>query len=464
MKLKKPRFTFFTELGLSREKAQPLKLAILAVAFGTICANITGGVAMTGYLKLLGASDFVYGLILAVGPVTTVLQVFASFVLERTKKRKFMFMLSGILQRTAWLPFGLVPFLFPMSAPLVQLWMAVLFLLISSLNNPFINVSFLSFITDLVPMHVRGRYFSFRSRIATIFGIAGGLLTAFLLDKFSGFTGYSIVFSMAALFGLMDILTFVFVKFPPMRETEKKESIKKMLSDVFTDKRYMKIIIFITVWCFSVHISNPFYMVYVKTVIGLSNTAITLIMQILPSVCMVFVLPMWGRALDRYGNKPVMMISARCVCVAPFIWFFTTPGPAATVLIVVICMAGGLLSAGLDFGAQNVYLNQAPEKNRTMFLAVYSCVTSLIGIGLANTVGGWLLDHALSLMEGFKFSLFGINFNRYNYLFILTALLRVFATFALLPRLIEEEETAPIKVILKDAMSILKREIVFKRK
>ena len=457
MRKKRRRATFFQELGVSKEMVTPLKLVILAVAFGTVCFNITGGVAMTGYLKLLGVSDFTYGLILAIGPVTTVLQIFASYLLERTRKRKFMFMFSGILQRAAWLPFGLVPFIFPMSAEVTRIWMAVLFLLISSVNGPFINVSFLSFITDLIPIHIRGRYFSFRSRIATVFGIAGGLLTAFLLDRFTGFTGYALVFSIAAVFGITDILFFIFIKFPPMHPPEKKESAHTMIAGVFKNKRYMKIIAFITFWMFSVHISNPFYLVYAKTVLNLSNTAITIIMSILPSICMVTVLQSWGRALDKYGNKPVMIISSRLICIAPFIWFFTVPGELSIVPIIIICVSGGFLGAGLDFGAQNIYLNQSPDKNRSMYLAVYSCVTSLIGMGLANTAGGWLLDNALPALEKLNLSFAGIEFNRYNYLFLITSVLRVFAAFVLLPRLIEEEDTTPVKTILRNAFNNLRR-------
>ena len=128
MRIKNIQLVLFDETGLNKDTVKSLKLVILAIVFGTICFNITGGVAMTGYLKLLGVSDFVYGLIIAIGPVTSVLQIFASFILERTRKRKFILILAGIIQRTAWLPFGLVPIVLPMSGPALHIWMAVLFL------------------------------------------------------------------------------------------------------------------------------------------------------------------------------------------------------------------------------------------------------------------------------------------------------------------------------------------------
>jgi MFS family permease len=228
-----------------------------------------------------------------------------------------------------------------------------------------------------------------------------------------------------------------------MIETPKTDSLKKMLVDVFTNKRYMLIICFATFWMVSVHISAPFSLVYARTVLDLSNTVITLAMQILPSICMVLVLPMWGRALDKFGNKPVMMISARVVCFAPFFWALTFPGPFAVIPIIFSSITVGFLSAGLDFGTQNVFLGQAPEKNRSMYVAIYSCITSLVGIGFANTSGGWLLDNVLAGMEGF------LVLNRYNYLFVISAALRIIAAFVLLPRMISEENTTPIRTILK---------------
>ena len=458
MRIRRLRFFLFDETGLSREKIFTLKLIILAIAFGTVCFNITGGVAMAGYLKFLGASDFTYGIILAVGPFTTLLQVFVSYLLERTRKRKLIFMIAGILQRTAWLPFGITPIILPMAGITLRIWMVLLFFMISACSTPFVNVSFFSFIADIVPGNIRGRYFGVRQRIAIIFGIAGGLATAFLLDRHAGFHGYALVFSIASVFGVVDILTFIFIKIPPMGEHRKTSSLPKMLAEVFTNKRYMAIIGFVTIWSFSVQIAGPFYMVYAKTVLDLSNTVITLIMQILPSVCMVIILPTWGRVYDKYGNRPVMILSTCLSSIAPFLWFLIVPGPYAVVPMFFTAISGGLLSVGLDFGAQNVFLLQTPDENRSMFVAIYFSITSLFGIALANMAGGWLLDNALSVLEGMRISFFGLTPNRYNYLFLISVSLRVISSYVLLPRMIEGDgPNSPFKVLMNMTASQRKR-------
>ncbi|MCL2775918.1 MAG: MFS transporter, partial [Oscillospiraceae bacterium] len=379
-------FNLFDETGLEPHTIKSLKLVILAVAFGTISFNITGGVAMTGYLKTLGASDFTFGLLYAIGPIGAAIQILASYILERTRKRKLLFLTLGIMQRMSWLPFGLVPFFVPMDKPVLRIWMASVFLIVSAIGVPFVNVTFNSLAADLVPMEIRGSYFAVRSRIATIFGVGGGIFTAWLLDSFSGFTSYAFVFTLAAIAGTMDIASFFWVKFPPMHEQTGPEQSGKfthMLSGVIKDKGYMKFIIFMTLWQFSLNLSAPFYLVYLRNVVVLSNTLITILIQILPNICSILIITRWGRAIDLHGNKTIMQITNGILCAAPFIWIFVSnKSIVITVLMVsVIGLMQGFLSSGFDVSTNNIMLGHAPKVNRSMFIAVYFMTTTMIGVG-----------------------------------------------------------------------------------
>ena len=359
------------EIGLDKTKIKDLRLLVLAVAFGMVCFTITGGVAMTGFLKDLGVSDFVYGLIFAIGPITAVLQLYASYVLERTKKRKFMFIFTGLISRISWLPFGLVPLFIPISTPILRIWMVVLILMVGHILTPFSNVSFYSFIVDMVPLDIRGRYFSFRYKVLMVFGLFAGLLNAFILDRVFGFNGYAIVFTIAAIFGVADIVIFFFVKIPPMEDVPKKEKISTMIADVFKNKRYMRIIIYGTVFYFTLSLTAPFGLVYAKTVLNLSFMTITFALTIPSTLTSVLFLSAWGRALDRYGNKPIMRISAALACISPIFWMFTFDGPYAVITLIFAAGIGTSMIAGLDLGLQNVFLAQSPEKNRSMYMAMF---------------------------------------------------------------------------------------------
>ncbi len=451
-----PKRVLFDEVGLSADTISSLKLMILAVAFGVVWGNITTGVAMTGYLKEIGLSDFSFGLVYAVTPIFSTLQLFASYVLERTQKRKFILMLSGLAQRIAWLPFGLIPFFVPMSLGALRVWMVFLFVSVSAISAPFLNVSFFSLASDLVPMNIRGRYFATRSRISTICGVVGGILTAQLLDKYSSFAGYAFVFALASVTGSIDILCFSKMKFPPMQAAEKSESFLSMVVDVLRNKTYMKFVMFVTIWAFSVNLSQPFYFVHMKQRMLLSNTFVTVLMQILPNICTVFVVSSWGRALDKYGNKSIMHIANGILCIAPFLWVFTGANAVSIVLVAICGLMQGLLAVGFDLGVQNMFLGQSPNKNRSMFIAMYFVFTALIGAGAANAMGGFLLDNVFSVAEGLKLHLFGVTFTRYNYLFLLTAILRCVAILILLPKMTDEERYIPPREMIRRVVSRMK--------
>ena len=446
------RFELFDETGLGAHTVKSLKLVILAVAFGMVSFNINGGIPMTGYLKELGADDFTFGLLYAIGSLAAPVQLLASYLLERTRERRKLFMVCGIIQRMVWLPFGCVPFFVPFGMTGLRIWMASLFLLVSGVLTPFVNVTFFSLAADLIPMHIRGSYFAVRSRIMTIFGVAGGILTAWFLDTFSGFSGYALVFALSALMGTLDILCFLGVRFPPMAAPENPgggERFSRMALEVIKNTRYMKFVALMMLWFFSCNLSTPFYLVYMRNTLLFGNTVITVLAQILPSVCSILIVRRWGRAIDAHGNKTVMQLTNGILCLAPFLWVLTANRAAAPVLVVFIMLLQGCLLAGFEIGSMNIMLGQAPQQNRSMYIAFYFMLTQTVGIGLGNAVGGWLLDNVFSVLEQMDFAIFGARMTRYNYLFATTALLRVAVIYFALPRLINEEGNTPVKELLK---------------
>lgn len=461
MRYRLPRLQLFDEQGLEPHTIRSLKLVILAVAFGVIQFNIVSGIAMAGYLRALGATDFVFGLLFAIGPVLSPVQLLASFILERTRKRKKIFLTFGLIQRLIWLPFGFIPFFIPMDQLTLRIWMVSLILFISALSGPFMNVSFFSLVADLVPEHIRGRYFAVRMRIFTICGIIGGIITAWILDGFPVFYSYAFVFTLATIMGTLDIVCYFGVKFPEMPQKLKEgEKFLQMLGAVFKNKSYMQFIFFMTLWLFSVNLAGPFILVHLREGVQLSNTLITVAVQILPNICSVLIVSRWGRTLDSHGNKPVMQVANGILCFAPFLWVFTTNNFISVVLIMIIGLMQGLLLPGFDLGANNIMLGRAPQVNRSMFIAVYFTFTSIIGIGLANATGGWLLDNVFSVFESSQLSLLGVTLTRYSYLFALTAVLRCFMVYFALPRMVTETGGASARELLDVIIRNIRRSIM----
>ncbi len=432
----KRKFSLFDKRGLDADTVKTLRLLIVGVMGGVIWGNITSGVAMAGYLKQLQASDFLYGLVFALSPIANAFQFVASYRMERTLKRKRMFLISGFAQRLIWLPFALVPFIFPLSQAQLRLSAAVLCVAVSAAAAPFMNVSFYSICADVVPMRIRGRYFSTRNLISTFAGLIVGLLVGVLLDALPGFAGYCVVFCIAAVFGALDVLCFVFMPLPPMQKTPDQGGLVPMLRHVASDKRYMRIVLAMAVWNFTVQLSSPYFNVYQLDVLKMSNFSVMLLGQITSNVFTIIFVKRWGSAMDGFGNKPVLCVAALLTAFMPLMFFFIGEGMAVWIFL------GNALSGAtycaIDLSAQNLFLGQARDDNKSMYFAVYFLFTQLFGLALGSSVGGWLLDNVLANMEAWNWTIFGVTLSRYNYLFLLSGVLRYLTIFLLLLRIAEE--------------------------
>ena len=436
----KPRFIrrveLFDERGLDAETIRTLRILITGVAGGVVWANITTGVAISGYIKALGASDFLYGLIMALPPLANAFQLLASYVLERTLKRKPMMLAFGLLQRLIWIPFGLIPFLFPFSDGAVRLWAALVMVLVSSVAGPFINVAFYSICSDVIPLRIRGRYFAVRSRISTFVGMLFGFAIGALLDALPGYTGYAVVFAIAGLAGALDISSFALMRLPPMQAPAVKNNLLQMIRPVLGDRRYMRMVMALTAWMFSVQIVAPYFNVYMLENMRMTNFEITVASQIVSNLFLVLVVSRWGAALDSYGSRPVLTVGAFLTSFAPIFWSLI--GPRMVWAVALVNALSGLTYVSIDLGAQNLFMAQAKGENRSMYIALYFFFTQLVGLALGSAVGGWLLDNVMYRVEAYHWTLIGTPISRYNVLFALSGLLRFLTVFWLLPRIHEE--------------------------
>lgn len=441
------KFRIIDQRGFSKETVRTMRLLILAVMGGMVWSNVTNGIAFTGYWKELGVSDTVYGVLLALPSIANAFQFIASYYMEKTCKRAKLFIITGFIQRVAWIPFALVPYIVPMQTAQLRVWIAGVLVFASAAMMPFMNVSFFSICDDVIPIRIRGRYFAARSRVATITALIVGILIGMLLDAMPGMPGYSAAFLVAGVMGTLDIGCFLFMKLPPMRETPKRKPIFSMIGTVLADKNYMRIVTFSTLWLFAVMLSSPYFNVYMQGVMQMSSLQITLYTQIAGNVALIFIVTRWGRALDRFGSKPVIMVGGFFVAIMPLFWLVIGKGNLLPVTL--LNMQVGATWCAYELGTQNLFMGQADGANKSMYFAVYFMFTQLLGSAFGSFAGGWLLDNALCRLEPLRVVLFGWTLTRYNYLFVISSICRLAVLFIFVPRIIEVDASS-VRAFLKE--------------
>jgi MFS family permease len=102
--------------------------------------------------------------------------------------------------------------------------------------------------------------------------------------------------------------------------------------------------------------------------------------------------PWAGQLVDRFGNRPIMIISQ--FIVSSGLVFFLVATPERPWLI-----AGAFLVwsayAGLNVGLDNIKLKLAPADDNAPFVAIYHATGDLAN-GLATVIGGCIYDHIVT--------------------------------------------------------------------
>lgn len=447
-------FRLFDREGLDADTVKLLNVMIIAIIGGTTWTYIATGFTMTGYLKQgLGASDTLYALILALPTTADLFQFLASYLLERWLPRKKTILVSGLIQRLVWIPFGLVPFIIPMEQAHLRIWTVLILALVSASMAPMYSVTLFSLLADAIPSRIRGQYLASRSRISTLVALGFGFLIGAMLDAIPGYTGYAVAFVIAGTMGVADILCLMLAKFPPMKRSPTPESLLRMLGNVFRDRNYVRVTIFGAFYCFATYLARPFFNVYMTEHMNLNNMQMAIFGEGnvgigggIASIVMMLVITSWGRANDRFGARPMLTIHAVASAFIPLIWAFMRPGMVW--MVGCASVLTGIHWHAFELGTQNMFIKLAPEKNRSMYIAIYVTFAHL-GTAIGQLTGGLISDNVLAGLEQMNLTLGSWTPLRYNYLFFLSFLLRILAV-ALLPG-VREENVYTVREIVKAA-------------
>jgi len=429
-----------------KELRLSLSLVIIGIAIGNGFFVVINGASFTGFTRELGAGDLLYGIIMAMPVIGGILQVFASYYLENTGKRKQLFLISGFIQRLLWIPVAIIPLIIPEKYNYIIIWSVTILITIASASGSINGLTFYPWLGDLVPLEMRGSFFSRRSAISTATGAVAGIAAGLFLDAVQGFRGYAVVFIVAALLGTVDILCFIWIKDPPMTVSERKIPFTELFIKPFRNKNYMRFVLFVSAWNFGMNFSGPFFNVYMLEYLGMSFLKVFLFGQVVSSISTVIFARYWGRIIDKFGCKPVIAICCFVVAFLPVLWIFATPENYLIILLINFC--SGIFNPGIDMSALNLSIWLAPDENRSIYVADYTLLTSSVGIALAYILGGAFMQYVKPFIDMLDATfVLGQKFSNYHALFILSGLLRMAALVFMFHRFHEENSQSPLKVL-----------------
>ncbi len=365
-----------------------------------------------------------------------------SWLQNRWGRRKALFLITIGGSRLVWIAIGLLPLVRPQwNDPHTAFWwlsaLTVLFYFTHSLGGP----AWLSWMADLVPAHLQGRYWSMRQLGCSFAGITAGLGSGYFLEAYHHWNGFAIIFGAATLFGVIDAMMFigVFHRRPVIRSGSR--GVVTELAERFKSPPFRLLCCVYVLWSSSTCIMNPTCYYFMRDQVSMGVTSISIASAISLTSLTVFSL-LWGKISDHHGHRGPLILCFLLHGLCPIFYFFAAQHDVA---LVFIAMAVG----GIGFCGINLYmiplLIQYSKSNgggRDVGIAAFNVV-----LALANFTALILTDRLLYEFAGYLLNRSAHSTPVYLAIMVLGMLLRLSAGALvwMLPK--AEKETHPTAVL-----------------
>ena len=401
-------------------------------------STLTGGAFLVDFALLLGASNFFIGVLAAIPALTQLIQIPATFLVEKTRRRKLIVAIGAFISRIFLLLFALIPFLFSPSRRIMALSLVILF---HSACNSVVSCSWSSWMRDFIPENILGslsRRMALSYSLGAVLSLAGAFYLDFWKRSFSDpLTGYSFLFLGGVIAGFFSFYYLTLPPEPRLEGEEKAIGFAQLFLSPFKDQNFRNLLFFSGSWHFAYNLATPFFTVYLLRRLEY-NMITVVILSTISQVMSILFFRWWGSIADHFSNKSVLLVSSPIFLVSLFLWTFTTlPEKHAFTLplLIIIHILLGISTAGILLATGNMGMKLAPRGQATPYLATYNLVNSL-SLGIAPLLGGKLADffaqRELSLSLNWisptaERSFATLSFEHWDFLFFFALLIGIYA-------------------------------------
>jgi MFS family permease len=417
-----------------------LRISIFEGTFATIHASLIGGVFLTGLALRWGATTFQFGLLSAIAALFTAASIIGALLVSRLGERKPLTVITSVVGRSIFIVY--LPFL--LMHRRLSIWLLLLVVAVFNLFLVIAGNAWTSWMGDLVPETGRGRYFGIRNTLMSLTTMVFAFLAGRYLEANKTDQGFAYVCVLGVLAG---VIAMVLLRLQPEPRTLKPEAprpvmpaLRAVISKPWSDLGFRKFIRFMAVWSLVAPLASGFYSVHLLK--NLSHNSYSLLGTYIAvsAACGIAFQWLWGRGIDRFGAKPVMLLNLLCTGILPLLWVFATPGFLLPVWLDAV--GNGLFWSGATLAWFNLLLSFASgRENRDAYFALFTAITGIAGF-LSSLIGGTIAQ----LLNGFLWPVGPFRFTNFQVLFALAGLGR-FVSLGLL-RSVPDERAAPVSEVL----------------
>ncbi|HVU53003.1 MAG TPA: MFS transporter [Polyangia bacterium] len=388
--------------------------------FAEVFSACAGGAVLTGWAIHLRVGTLVTGIVVALPQLAQVAQIPGAWTTAWLGHRRACigFVLAA---RLVALPLALLPFWRPPQATAGALLIAVASA--AALLAVLGNNAWTSWMGELVPRRIRGRYFGRRAGLCTAGGAVASAGAGLLLDwaRPRGLEGAALA-ALQVVAGAVGVTTAILMarQHDPSPLVEVPPRSLRPALRPFGDRSVRGLLAYLAAWNLAVGVAGSFFSLHMLQNLRMGFTLIALHGAAL-ATARVVAAPLWGRAIDRLGARPVLATCSFGIAAIPLIWFFATP--ARLWPLAFDALSAGVLWGGHSLATFALPLSVTPRRGRPHYLAAFS-LTSGVSFSLATALAG-----ALAGALPARFALGGHAFFSLEVLFAVTVPLRLGAAF-----------------------------------
>lgn len=430
-----------------------LRASLFEGATAEVFAACAGGGVLTAWALHLGASPLVIGLLGALPVACNVLNLPAAWLTHVVGRKRLTVAAVGA-SRLVYLPLIAFPFLSLADATRLRLFIALV--AVAAVLAVIGNNAWIAWMGDLVPAPVRGRFFGRRTVFLTLAGATTSLGAGLMLDALSprGWKGEALagLAALACLAGLVSIWLLRRQHEPAPATTNAEHGAWAALAACLGDEAVRPFLWYQLAWNAAVAAVAGFISFHMLVNLRM-RFAMVAAHGVAVAVVRIAAAPLWGRAVDRLGARPVLVLCSFGVAAVPAIWMLPTPERLWPIALE--ALVSGVLWGGHGIASVDLSVALAPRGRRPFYLAAFATAGGL-GFAAASILAGLLA----SLLPA-QFPLFGFSWTAIHVLLLISALAR--AAAALLAVRIQERDARGVPELLRTLAGDLPRAVAVKR-
>lgn len=352
-------------------------LYILEAAFEYFISILVAGAYLAKVAAAINLPDAITGILTSFVSLGCGFQIVAIFLANKRPVKRWVTFLHT-LNQFAFAVIYLVPF-FEVSKE-AKIFIFMLLLLLGYAFHNVVNSPKINWFMSLVEDGKRGRFTACKEMVYLVGSTIFTLVMGGIIDGFEQAGNLNVAFIVCgvSIFTLATLhsLTLILSKEKPCEKVE-KVSVRKMLSGVFEDKTFYKIIILLALFAITSYSSATFnYSYYIKE-LGFSMSfisATTAIGAVLQALCS---LPL-GKFADKRSFASMVNICYILTAVVFLLNVFTVPSNGK-VLYTASIIVNSIRMAGITSATINLVYDYVDRKHRVIALAITNAVSGVVG-------------------------------------------------------------------------------------